>query len=139
MLKVLVVEDDESIRKTMGWVLESLGHQSHLAGTGEEAILLVDSASQYQVLLVDLSLPGMSGEQFAVRWLQALPKEGSIPDILFCSALQEGELRASAVKLQLSAPPGKVHFLRKPFRIEELERLLNGIEGRLASSAGRAA
>jgi len=38
MLKFLVVEDDESIRKIMGWVLDSLGYPSVLKATGEQAL-----------------------------------------------------------------------------------------------------
>ena len=129
MLKILVIEDDESIRKILGWVLDSLNHQGVLLSTGEEALADPHLASaEFSVLLVDLSLPGMNGEEFVQRWIARLPLEARKPDIIFCSALQEGDLRASAAQLHLTNYKDRIHFLRKPFRIEELDRLLNRVE-----------
>ncbi len=142
MMNVLVVEDDESIRKTLGWILESLGHHPLMAASGEEALDLQRRVPSGRVLLllVDLSLPGISGEEFITRWVEAIGGDGApLPDILFCSALQEGELRVAAARLHSSFPTEKIHFLRKPFRIEELERLLGVIEGRGVGSAVKAA
>lgn len=142
MMNVLVVEDDESIQKTLGWILESLGHFALLAGSGEEALTLVLPPEQGKVglLLVDLSLPGINGEEFVTRWLEAQgDAAASLPDVLFCSALQEGELRVAAARLNSRFPDEKIHFLRKPFRVEELERFLSVIESRAASRLERAA
>ena len=142
MMNVLVVEDDESIRTTLGWILESLGHSALLAASGEEALAIqpLSRPSNLGLLLVDLSLPGISGEEFVTRWVEAHGAEPRVlPDVLFCSALQEGELRVAAARLHSSFPTEKIHFLRKPFRVEELERLLGVIEGRSRAAQERAA
>jgi CheY-like chemotaxis protein len=128
MLNFLVIEDDESIRKIMGWVLDSLGYPSVLKATGEEALTdpqVVDH--EFSVLWVDLSLPGMSGEEFVKQWISRIARSSPLPDIIFCSALQEGGLRVSAAQLQLGYDQARMYFLPKPFRLDEFERLVQKI------------
>ncbi len=140
MLKLLVVEDDEAIRKIMGWVLDSLGYAGVLKESGEAALESeLSRAADYSVLWVDLSLPGMNGEEFVQAWISALPGGASFPDIIFCSALQEGDLRASAAQLRYTDFKAKIHFLRKPFRLEELDRLLSSIESDRKTASPQAA
>src|ERR1700722_9057428 len=61
-LRILVADDDLSINKTFGWMLEILGYDAKVAHSGAEALALADSYRPHVVLL-DLNLSGMSGYQ----------------------------------------------------------------------------
>jgi DNA-binding response OmpR family regulator len=60
MARLLLVEDDVSLRRGLVMALEDEGHQVFEAGTGDEALGMLDSVSPDLVLL-DVRLPGMSG------------------------------------------------------------------------------
>jgi CheY-like chemotaxis protein len=70
---VLVVDDEEDIRETLREVVEMIGCSAVLAKNGEEAIELLGRYHPCLVIL-DLSMPVMSGEQFlaATRKMPAL-------------------------------------------------------------------
>ena len=125
--KILLVEDDTMIRNSLEWVLPALGYQVLPFETGEQALqgIPIEERADFRHLIVDLSLPGMRGEVFTRDWLQSLP--GFVharPTVLFCSGLQEGELRLAASAISDLISDQRIQFLRKPFRIGELERLL---------------
>lgn len=58
--KILLVEDDDSLRRVTQLHLEKLGFKTSVTPTAEEALRRLE-ASPYDVLLTDLNLPGMSG------------------------------------------------------------------------------
>jgi|GEM_PF-6446144 len=125
--KILLVEDDPMIRNSLEWVLPALGYQVRPFETGEEALSGIppDERTSFAHLIVDLSLPGMRGEVFTREWLESLTEAvHARPTVLFCSGLQEGELRLAASAISDLISEERIQFLRKPFRIGELERLL---------------
>ena len=127
--RILLVEDDPMIRTSLEWVLPTLGYQVRPFETGEEALQGISTGERtgFQHLIVDLSLPGMRGEAFTREWLKSLPGGSHpYPTVLFCSGLQEGELRLAASAIADLISEERIQFLRKPFRIGELERLLSG-------------
>lgn len=66
-LRVLVVDDEESIRRLLVLYLERQGHRAEEAAEGGEALQLVERAAEeggFDVVLTDLRMPGMSGAQF---------------------------------------------------------------------------
>jgi DNA-binding NtrC family response regulator len=58
--KILLVEDDDSLRRVTQLQLEKLGFTTSVAATAEQALKVL-AESPYDVLLTDLNLPGMSG------------------------------------------------------------------------------
>jgi PAS domain S-box-containing protein len=62
-LSVLVVEDEPLIRMLTADMLDELDHTITEAGSGEEALMLLETR-EFDVVLSDLGLPGMSGEAF---------------------------------------------------------------------------
>jgi two-component system NtrC family response regulator len=64
--KVLVVEDDESLRRVTQLRLDKLGFSASATATGEDALRMLQE-SPYDVLLTDLHLPGMSGVDLLKR------------------------------------------------------------------------
>jgi signal transduction histidine kinase/CheY-like chemotaxis protein len=59
-LRVLVVDDDPTLAQTLGWMVETLGHEMRLAHSGTVA-LTIAKLFQPHVILLDIGLPGMSG------------------------------------------------------------------------------
>ncbi|MDP9128152.1 MAG: response regulator, partial [Pseudomonadota bacterium] len=74
-LHVLVVDDNEASAKTLGWMLEMLGHQISIATSGTKALELAKTALPHIVFL-DLGLPDMNGYEVcrAMRAEAALNK-----------------------------------------------------------------
>jgi DNA-binding response OmpR family regulator len=111
-MRVLVVEDDASVRETLGMVLEAYQHQPVLVESGEDALAYLATAWP-DVLLLDLTLQGISGEDV---YQQILSKFGKVPPTVVLSAVQHGEARARHL-------PG-AWFLAKPYTLEELAHIL---------------
>lgn len=117
-----MVEDDPSILETLGMVLEAYSHQADLIAEGEKVI---DYLRQHwpDVMLLDLTLQGMSGEEV---YHNIQKHFGRVPPTVVLSAAQQGESRARHL-------PGTL-FLSKPYTIEELADILE----EAASSKGAA-
>ncbi|MEK6705354.1 MAG: response regulator [Bdellovibrionota bacterium] len=84
-MKVLVVEDDTSVRNTLGMVLESFEHKADLVEDAECALEYLQSTWP-DVLLLDLSLPKMSGEEL---FEQILIKYGRVTPTVVITAVQD--------------------------------------------------
>ncbi len=72
LIRILVVDDEESIRESIGAFLEDYNFQVSLAESGEEALEVLKD-SNYNLAIVDLRLPGISGESFMVQAHEILP------------------------------------------------------------------
>jgi two-component system KDP operon response regulator KdpE len=112
-LNVLIVDDEPSIRLVLRASLASAGHAVSEAGdvaVAAEAIRTV--ASPFDVILLDLSMPGVDGAAF----IPFIRRESPASRILVVSGSHEGE--ASDI--------GADGFLGKPFtRVELLNRIKN--------------
>jgi FixJ family two-component response regulator len=103
--KVLVVEDDDSLRAAIERLLEAAGFQV-VAYASAEA-LLTDTAAEGAVCVVsDLKLPAMSGLQL----LAELRARGGWPPVILVTAYDAPGLREKAVQR------GAAAYLTKPFR-----------------------
>ncbi len=93
-------------------VLEAYEHVPLLVDNGEEALAFLERQWP-EVMLLDLTLPGMSGEEL---FNAILKRHGKVPPTVVLSAAQEGESRARHL-------PG-AWFLAKPYTIEQLAETL---------------
>lgn len=105
---VLVVEDDQQIREVIQWVLEDEGLSVELAGDGEQAIELA-SRSRPSLVVLDMNLPRLSGEEVARRIHDLY---GDTVPIMIVTA--DGHAPAKAQRA------GAFAFLRKPFDLAAL-------------------
>lgn len=110
MYSILIIDDDESIGNMEQEVLESKGYLVQRAFSGTEALLLLQQ-KRPDLILLDLMLPGMSGEEL-------LPQIQGIP-IIVVSAKTDAD---SKVNLLLG---GAVDYLTKPFDTKELLARIN--------------
>ena len=108
--RALVVEDDVLVRMAIVDMLEVAGHGAAEAANGEAALGQLEGEHGFDVLISDISLPGISGEELAAR------VQRRWPDIRI--VLVSGRDRAA------TAEAGKVAFLPKPFQFEDLLRVV---------------
>ncbi|WP_117238429.1 response regulator transcription factor [Thermus sediminis] len=118
-MRILVVDDEESILVPLEFLLRKAGHEVALARTGEEALARLEEGP-FDLLILDLMLPGMDG--FAI--LERLPQGPGRPKVLVLTARGREADRAKALALGAEA------FMAKPFGTQDLlaqvERLLEG-------------
>ncbi len=108
--RVLLVEDDAEIRLCTATILSDLGHQVTEASNSTEAIQHLET-QRFDVMVTDLSIPGMSGAQLAARALKSQP---ALP-IVFASGYDPNETTRGIA--------GAV-FLRKPYDGDALNAAL---------------
>jgi PAS domain S-box-containing protein len=113
--RILVVEDDESTRYAMQFILENAGYQVEFAEAGEKALL----AAQHQrpdLILMDIMMPNMDGYQVA-RMLKAQKQLAHIPVIALTARAMKGD-REKALDA------GCNDYLTKPFESKDILGML---------------
>ncbi len=110
---VLLVEDEPGVRAFAKTALERLGYRVLVAGDGSEAEAVASaSATSIDLLVTDVTLPGIAGPEIARRMLDAKPELR----VLFISGYTEDESVRRGVRAS------GVAFLPKPFTAEVLGR-----------------
>ena len=71
--RIIVVDDDESIRKTLAAILEDEGYLVDIAESGKEAILKTN-ANFYNLALIDVRLLDMEGTELLIRIKDTVPR-----------------------------------------------------------------
>lgn len=125
-LRFLVVDDTEDMRELMVRLVERAGHVAAEAADGVQATAAL-SAHRYDVMLLDLSMPRMSGED-VVRWLNAHPDRAEGLRIVVVTAWA-GDRRGTLQEL------GITNVLTKPFRRQQLTDLIAEITGLTSAEA----
>jgi two-component system, chemotaxis family, chemotaxis protein CheY len=84
---ILIVDDDPDIRDLLAAILVDAGYSVSRAGDGAEALEALGSMSTAAVLL-DLNMPGMSGQEFLAR-RAAEPRLAKIPVVMMSASAQQ--------------------------------------------------
>lgn len=128
--RVLVVDDEPGIRQALCGVLEDEGYLSEAVATAEEALELM-RRRLYEVVLLDIWLPGMDGLQ-ALACVQELP-EADRPVVVMISGHGTIETAVKATKM------GALDFLEKPLSLQRVCVVVkNAVEHRrLTREVGR--
>jgi CheY-like chemotaxis protein len=109
---VLVVDDEESVRAIAARMLERLGFRVLQAGDGEEGVAVLRSQlDEVRLVLLDLMMPRMAGEETFHRMLSLKPGL----KIVMMSGYNEQEI---ASRFKAERPVG---FIQKPFTFADLE------------------
>lgn len=119
--KVLVVDDEEIVRIVADTMLQRMGFEVHLASNGKEGIeVFRRSAGEFSLVLLDLTMPQMSGEE-ALRDILAIKPDAKV---LLCSGYTEEKTN------QQFAGKGVAGFVRKPYTLEILrQKIRAALEG----------
>jgi two-component system, NtrC family, response regulator PilR len=110
MPRILVVDDDETIRDTL-YDLLSEEHDCQTAQTVEQAQARLE-VDDYDVVLTDISMPGLSGLELLGHVRQKYPDT----PVIIISGIADQEHAQGLIRL------GAFEYLLKPFRIEVLEK-----------------
>jgi CheY-like chemotaxis protein len=105
-MNVLVVDDDDAQRKLVSRFLHAEGYASQQVANGDEALQLLAMA-QFDIVLLDLQMPGMSGLEVIRKWRDT-PGMPSIPVIIVTGNADRDTVRGG---LEL----GIADYLVKPF------------------------
>jgi DNA-binding NtrC family response regulator len=76
-VRILIVDDDESIRKTMKAILEDEGYKVDLAASGKEAVQRTNS-TDYNLAILDIRLPDMEGIELLKLMKDSVPRTRKI-------------------------------------------------------------
>ncbi|MBP3966273.1 response regulator transcription factor [Paenibacillus lignilyticus] len=121
-MKILIVEDEEAIRGFVRINLKRGGMEVTEAEDGETALALAQAASPpFDVALLDLMLPGISGFEVCEQLRQQFPRMGII--MLTAKSQEEDKIRG----LELGADD----YVQKPFSPGELVARLNALKRRM--------
>jgi CheY-like chemotaxis protein len=108
---VLIVEDDEDIRAAMAELLESEGFEVSVASNGQEGLEVLSQMVPPCLVLLDLMMPVMNGEDF-LRHVRQNPAQHDIPIVIVTASGR-------------AALPGTQGILKKPFEISDLFSTVN--------------
>jgi len=124
MATVLIVDDDNLIRDTL-YELLSLSHECHTADRAEQALAYLD-VETYDVVLTDISMPGLSGREL-LRYIQA--KHTATP-VIVISGIPDRDDGKELIDL------GAFAYFNKPFQLEEIEEAVDRAIARHRELAG---
>lgn len=107
---ILVVDDDETIRDTL-YELLSEQYDCQTAQTAEQALVRLE-VEPYDVVLTDISMPGLSGLELLGHVRQKYPDT----PVIIISGISDQEHAQGLIRL------GAFEYLLKPFRLEVVEK-----------------
>ncbi len=107
--RILVVDDDRLVQDSLSRLLGAQNYEAMTAGGGQQALAAVERM-QFDVVLLDLNMPGMSG----VDVLGELARRGVATPVIVVSGDNAIDSAVSALR------NGAADFIRKPYKPEEL-------------------
>ncbi|MER7729000.1 response regulator transcription factor [Streptomyces sp. NPDC096323] len=125
MPRVLLIEDDPSVREGVELGLRRRGHDMRTVGTGEAGLAALDEFRP-ELVLLDLMLPGMNGVQVCRR----IRETSQLPIIMLTA-------RGDDFDVVVGLEAGADDYIVKPARTEVIEARIRAVLRRLAEPAGR--
>lgn len=115
---ILVVDDEELVRRVVARQLIRAGYSVHEAGSGDEALQLLESLAAedrdaLRAALVDLSMPGLRGPALLTRFKEVFPE---LPLVVLSGHVESPEALGDAAAV-----------LQKPILSGELLRVLESV------------
>jgi DNA-binding NtrC family response regulator len=108
---VLIIDDEENLRKTLGEIFRARGHQVAEAAEGAAAMALLQNITP-DLILTDWKMPGVGGEEI-LKHLQSNPQLELVP-VIVITAFGSSHVAIEAVRL------GAYDFVTKPFDLQEI-------------------
>ena len=107
--RVLVVDDEERVRKLLTRLLQEEGHRVRAASSGREALEALEGEA-YDLVLTDLTMPGMSGMDLLSEIREKWPEMS----VILITAFGTVESAVEAMH------KGAFHYITKPFKLDEV-------------------
>ena len=128
MKKILIVEDEEAIRSFEAINLKRVGYTTVEAGSGEEALQIYDAEPDFDIALLDISMPGMDG--FAL--CEELRKRSQKLGIIMLTARTQEMDKISGLMT------GADDYITKPFSPTELLARVDSLYRRVGMNTAAA-
>ncbi len=116
---IVLVDDEDLVRRLVSRLLRKEGFHVIEAGTAEEGLAIVESDETVDLLLTDVTLPGMNGVELGRRALETR----SDLKLICMSGSGEEEM----VSDLLARAVGAAAFVNKPFSTAELVKTINSL------------
>ncbi len=113
---ILIVDDEKNIRLTLSQALEAPEVEADTAANGEEALAKL-KAKEFDLILLDLKMPGMDGMEVLRRVREFRP------DIRVIILTAYGTIESAVEAMKL----GAVDFIQKPFSPDEIRGLVSRV------------
>src|SRR4051794_32299975 len=117
-VRILVVDDDPSVRRLVSVQLGLAGHEVHITDNGPAALLLIGSIEPDLVIL-DVMMPEVTGWQ-VLRALRADPRYALLPVLMLTAAAQPADIK-------LSYELGASSVIGKPYDGERLTQMVEAL------------
>lgn len=114
-INVLVIEDDNDINQLLCRIIKKSNYFPQPAYSGTEALIYLEK-KKWDLVLLDLMLPGMTGEEI----LEKITLKGSIP-VIIISAKSEQQTKVKGLR------SGADDFISKPFDVEEVSARIDSL------------
>jgi len=116
----LVVDDNAANRQVLTRLLERAGHRVATARNGEDVLARLRRGERFDLLLLDLHMPDMSGLEVMAAVADALPRP---PRVVMLSADSDAEVVQRALSMGASG------YLTKPIALDQLLAAVAGADG----------
>jgi CheY-like chemotaxis protein/DNA-binding HxlR family transcriptional regulator len=127
-VRLLVVDDDAVFREELSTLLRDWGHQVESVSSGARALEALEIA-EFDAVFSDVRMPRMNG----IELLRHIRERWPRVYVVMITGYATVETAVEAMKL------GAFDYLRKPFRSENVEAIVKGIQDERAFSSGGAA
>lgn len=106
MARILVIDDEKSVRAVLAMVLKDLGHDVEVAEDGQQAVELLEGSNDFDLVITDLNMPSKDGNEVARHIRRS--HGSSIPVVAITAFPEKAEIGLFD------------HMIAKPFMLEKL-------------------
>jgi two-component system response regulator PilR (NtrC family) len=126
--RILVVDDEQSLREFLEIFLRKQGHEVHMADGGQAAVDLIAAGEEFDLVLTDLKMPSLDGMGVLEAVKDAFPET----QVLMMTAYASAETAIEAMK------KGAYDYVQKPFNVDEIAVVVaKGLEQRRLRAENR--
>jgi NADPH-dependent glutamate synthase beta subunit-like oxidoreductase len=115
---ILVVDDEDVIRRSLSEWFTSEGYKAYAAANGDQALQMLES-NDVDVVFLDLKMPGMDG----IQVLKEIMSRKLCPNVVMLTAYGTIQNAVDAMKI------GALDYVVKPFRPDDLQKVVEGVLG----------
>jgi two-component system, response regulator YesN len=111
--KVLVVDDERSVRETMSLILDA--YEVMTVSTGEDALAILNRPTDIDIVVVDVVLPGIRG----IELLEEIKKRDSRLKVVIMTSYCSNDIIVEALRLHAD------DYVEKPFNVEQMKKVID--------------
>ncbi len=112
---ILLVDDEELLVTSAKWMLEMIGYKvTSMTNSLESLELFRSNPEDYNLVITDLTMPGLTGDRLAAEIIAIKPDMPVIISTGYADALDDEQIKSSGIKA----------FIPKPYRRNELAKII---------------